>query len=72
MKRSLIGLIAGALVFAGGCQLGPRVEFVKGDDKIGVMIGDKHFTNYLYRNELTKPGPSTPCRYLLYLRQGKR
>ncbi|MHC4483177.1 MAG: DUF6807 domain-containing protein, partial [Planctomycetota bacterium] len=55
MKRSLIGLIAGALVFAGGCQLGPRVEFVKGDDKIGVMIGDKHFTNYLYRNELTKP-----------------
>lgn len=55
MKRSLLGLILAAAAFTGGCQAGPRVEFVKGDDKISVMIGDKHFTNYLYRDELTKP-----------------
>jgi len=48
MKRSIVSLIVGLLVFAGGCQLGPKVEFVKGDNKIHVMIGGRHFTSYLY------------------------
>jgi type 1 glutamine amidotransferase len=26
----------------------PRVEFVKGEDKIDVLVGRKHFTSYLY------------------------
>ena len=33
----------------------PRVEFVRGDDRIDVMIGGKHFTSYLHGGELTKP-----------------
>jgi len=33
----------------------PTVKFVRGDNKIDVMIGAKHFTSYLYGNQLTKP-----------------
>jgi hypothetical protein len=33
----------------------PKVEFVSGDNKIDVMIRGKHFTSYLYGDELTKP-----------------
>lgn len=51
MKHSTVGLFVGLLAFAGGCQLGPKVEFVKGDNKIHVMIGGKHFTSYLYGGE---------------------
>ena len=33
----------------------PKVEFVKGQDKISVMIGGKLFTSYVYGNDLPKP-----------------
>ncbi len=36
-------------------RLGPRVTFVQGDNKIDVMIGEKHFTSYLYGYKLAKP-----------------
>ena len=55
MKHSIISLIVGLLVFAGGCQVGPRVEFVRGDKRIDVMIGGEHFTSYRYEDTLTKP-----------------
>ncbi|HUW19104.1 MAG TPA: PmoA family protein [Sedimentisphaerales bacterium] len=54
-KGYLPGLMAGALVFAAGCGMGPKVEFLKGDSKIDIMIGEEHFTSYMYGNELTKP-----------------
>lgn len=55
MKHSTASLIIGLLAFAGGCQLGPKVEFVKGDRKIDVMVGGEHFTSYRYEDTLTKP-----------------
>jgi len=36
-------------------RLEPGVTFVPGDNKIDVMIGEKHFTSYLYGHELAKP-----------------
>ena len=36
-------------------QTKPKVELVKGDNKIDVMIGRKLFTSYVYDNEQTKP-----------------
>jgi hypothetical protein len=48
MKRSLISLTLVGAAFIGGCQPGPRIEFVKGDDKIDVLIDRQHFTSYLY------------------------
>lgn len=41
---------AKALELAGkaGCRAEPKVEFIKAEDKIDVMIGGKHFTSYLY------------------------
>jgi hypothetical protein len=46
-----------ALELAGGesCRQKQKVEFVPDDNKINVMIGDRHFTSYLYRDDLTKP-----------------
>jgi hypothetical protein len=38
---------------AGGAV--PKVEFVKGDDKISVTIGGKLFTSYVYGDDLPKP-----------------
>jgi len=55
MKYYLISLIVGLVAFASGCQLGPKVEFIKGDNKIDVTVGGKHFTSYLYGDQLTKP-----------------
>jgi len=55
MKHSTASLIIGLLAFAGGCQLGPKVEFVRGDRKIDVMVGGEHFTSYRYEDTLTKP-----------------
>lgn len=34
---------------------GPKVEFVKGAEKIDVVIGGELFTSYMYGGELTKP-----------------
>jgi hypothetical protein len=55
MKRPLIGLALTAAAFIGGCQPAPRVEFVKGDDRIDVLIEGQHFTSCLYGEGLTKP-----------------
>ncbi len=46
-----------ALELAGAESCGPKqkVEFVPDDNKIDVMVGDRHFTSYLYGDELTKP-----------------
>ena len=57
MARSfnLLSLIAGFVVFAAGCSTAEGVKFVKGDNKIEVLVGGKHFTSYLYGDELTKP-----------------
>ncbi len=55
MKRRTIGLILATATLAGGCSMGPRVEFVEGDNKISVLVGGELFTNYLYGSELTKP-----------------
>lgn len=55
MRYCLISLIAGLLAFVAGCQPGPRVEFVKADNKIDVVIGGKPFTSYRYEENLTKP-----------------
>ncbi|MHC4070361.1 MAG: DUF6807 domain-containing protein [Planctomycetota bacterium] len=55
MKCRAVSLIVGSLVLVGGCQVGQRVEFVRGDKKIDVMIGGEHFTSYRYEDTLTKP-----------------
>jgi len=55
VKGFLAVLFVACLVFAAGCQLGPKVEFVKGVDKIDVLVDGNHFTSYLYGSELTKP-----------------
>ncbi len=51
----LPALITGFLMFAGGCGTGPKVELVQGKNCIDVMIGTKHFTSYLYGDELPRP-----------------
>lgn len=51
MKHSIVSLLIGLLAFAGGCQTGPKVAFVRGDNKIDVIIGGEHFTSYLYGGE---------------------
>jgi hypothetical protein len=55
MKRCLVGLIAVSLGLVGGCQLGPRVEFVRGSEKVDVTIGGKDFTSYLYGGSTYEP-----------------
>ncbi len=40
---------------ARSCGPEPEVRFVQGDNKIDVMIGEKHFTSYLCGDDLTKP-----------------
>lgn len=36
-------------------QTKPKVELIKGDNKVNVMIGGRLFTSYIYGNEQTKP-----------------
>jgi len=56
MKRTTTVLAVLLLVIAAlGNQRVSKVEFVKGKNKIDVMVGGKHFTSYIYGNELTKP-----------------
>ena len=43
------------LACAVGCDAAKKVEFVKGDDKIDVVIGGKAFTSYMFSDKLTKP-----------------
>jgi len=56
MKKSisiLAVLIIAVLALAENTK--PKVEFVKGGDKIDVMIGGKLFTSYLFGDALPKP-----------------
>ena len=56
MKRTAVILVVFVLCSAALGNAGvPKVEFVKGKNKIDVMVGGKHFTSYVYGNELTKP-----------------
>ena len=56
MKKIFIILSIGIFaVPAVAKQTKPKVELVKGDNKIDVMIGRKLFTSYVYDNEQTKP-----------------
>ena len=50
MKRNyyLFGLVMLFLVFTIGCGSGQRIEFVKAQDKIDVMVGGRYFTSYVY------------------------
>ena len=38
-----------------GNPIDQSVEFIKGKNKIDVMVGGKHFTSYVYGNKHTKP-----------------
>jgi hypothetical protein len=50
----LLALVAGFTLFT-GCATGPKVEFLKAENKIDIMVGGKLATRYLYGSELTKP-----------------
>ena len=49
----LIILVLACIVPVSGAV--PKVEFVKGQDKISVMIGGRLFTSYVYGSDLPKP-----------------
>ncbi|MHC4331742.1 MAG: hypothetical protein ACYSWW_26870, partial [Planctomycetota bacterium] len=54
MKKAILVLSIG--VFVAGAGAAPsKVEFVKGDNRIDVVIAGKPFTSYLYGDKLTKP-----------------
>ena len=63
MKTLRLLLVAAFLVSAIGCseaaknkpKSAPKIEFVKGKDKIDVVIGGELFTSYMYSRTLTKP-----------------
>jgi len=64
MKTIWMFALAGVFMFCNvGCVAekrvekisGPKVEFVKGEEKIDVVIGGELFTSYMYGGELTKP-----------------
>jgi len=56
MKRTTTVLIVLVLAISAlGNQRAPKVEFIKGKNRIDVMVGGKRFTSYIYGNELTKP-----------------
>ena len=54
MKKAVFLLIIS--MFAANSMAGPpKVELVKGENRIDVMIAGKPFTSYLYGSDLTKP-----------------
>ncbi|MHC4559663.1 MAG: DUF6807 domain-containing protein [Planctomycetota bacterium] len=56
MKRTTVVLVVLVLCAAAlGNPIAQSVEFFKSKNKIDVMIGGRHFTSYIYGNELTKP-----------------
>ena len=56
MKRTVVVLLVLVLCAAALANAGvPKVELVKGKDKIDVMVGGRHLTSYVYGNEHTKP-----------------
>lgn len=54
MKRIILA-VSVLLIIADLKAALPKVEFVKGDKKIDVLIAGEPFTSYLYGSELTKP-----------------
>ena len=52
-KAVLVLLICSSAVRVQAAE--PRVEFVKSEDRIDVVIGGRPFTSYLYGDKLTKP-----------------
>ena len=52
MVLVVLVLSVGAL---GAPTVPKKVEFIKGENKIDVTIGGKHFTSYVYSSELPKP-----------------
>lgn len=56
MKRiSALLLMIFLLSIVAGCNSGPKIDFVKGEDKVDVVIDGKLFTSYVYKSELVKP-----------------
>ena len=55
MKRFMTGLIIMVTLLTGGCAIGPKVEFIRNDKKIDVMIDGAHLTSYVYSDDLTEP-----------------
>ncbi|MGD8499037.1 MAG: PmoA family protein [Phycisphaerales bacterium] len=53
MKKAILILLILFMGSAAAAQ--PKVEFVKGDDRIDVVIAGKPFTSYLYGDDLPKP-----------------
>ena len=54
-KCFLIVSITGLLILAAGCSTTRKVQFVKDENKVDVMVGEKHFTSYLYALDPDKP-----------------
>jgi len=54
MKKTIL-VLSISLLMGEAQAAAPKVEFVKGDDRIDVVIGGKPFTSYLYGDKLTKP-----------------
>ncbi len=54
MKKTILVLLI-YLLTAEAQAAAPKVEFVKGDNRIDVVIAGKLFTSYLYSDDLTKP-----------------
>ena len=56
MKRTVVALVVLVLCAAAlGNPIEQSVDFIKGKNKIDVMVGGRHFTSYVYGSELTKP-----------------
>lgn len=56
MRRTACVLVVFVFPFMSSAkQTSPKVQFVRGDDKIDVMISGKLFTSYLYSDKLPKP-----------------
>lgn len=54
MKRVIL-VLAICIFAAEAAAMRPKVEFVKADSRIDVVIAGKPFTSYLYGRDLTKP-----------------
>ncbi|MHC4636174.1 MAG: DUF6807 domain-containing protein [Planctomycetota bacterium] len=55
MKQLMTSLIIMVTLLTSGCAVGSKVEFVRSDEKIDVMIDGAHLTSYVYSDDLTKP-----------------
>ena len=55
MKRTAVVLVVFILCAAAIGSPMQSVEFIKGKNKIDVMMGGRHFTSYVYGNKHTKP-----------------